>query len=220
MKGEHFFRQARAALRAAQLGFRSIAHTSQLRLYGEYRYSEDHGRHWKLGRVATARQFESEAPVVRVREIYTDPQAERHTQDLVVTQVDIEAGRVIIKPLTLLQKRRFLERRRVIRVTSLWLDDIYRVQVNGTKQWKVGIVLSIYRYGDQTVIMRDVDDPAQTQFHFTQHDLETGRVVLRPRTIRERLKRRPIEQRPIVPWPTVSGSIYAPMELPEQEDLE
>ena len=200
--------------------FRSISHTSQLRLYGEYRSTEDHGHHWKQGRIATDHQVESEVPVVRVREIDTEPQAVRHTQDVVVTQKHIETRWVIIKPLTLLQKRRFLERRRVTRVASLWLDDIYRVQVKGTKQWKTGVVLSISGYWDQTVVMRDVDEPAQSQFHFTQHDLETGRVVLRPRTRRERLKRRPIAQWPIVPWPTDPGSIYAPMELPEQEDVE
>jgi hypothetical protein len=121
MRGEQFFRQAQAALKARQLGFRSISHTSQLRFYGE-----DNGHHWKQGRIATAHQVESEAPVVRVRAIDTEPQAVRHTQDLVVTQKQIETRRVIIKPLTLLQKRRFLERRRVTRVASLWLDDIYR----------------------------------------------------------------------------------------------
>ena len=159
--------------------------------------------------------FLPESAVVRVRAIDPEPQAVRHTQDVVVTQKHIETRWVIIKPLTLLQKRRFLERRRVTRVASLWLDDIYRVQVKGTKQWKTGVVLSISGYWDQTVVMRDVDEPAQSQFHFTQHDLETGRVVLRPRTRRERLKRRPI-----APWPTDPGSIYTPMELPEQEDVE
>ena len=91
----------------------------------------------------------------------------RQTQDVVVTQKHIETRWVIIKPLTLLQKRRFLERRRVARVAALWLDDIYRVQVKGTKQWKTGVVLSISGYWDQTVVMRDVDEPAQSQFHFT-----------------------------------------------------
>ncbi len=215
MRGEQFFRQAQAALKTIQLGFRSISHTSQLRLYGEYRSTEDHGHHWKQGRIATAHQAEGEAPVVRVRAIDPEPQAVRHTQYLVVTQKHIETRWVIIKPLTLLQKRRFLERRRVTRVAALWLDDIYRVQVKGTKQWKTSVVLSISGYWDQTVVMRDVNDPAQLQFHFTQHDLETGRVVLRPRTRRERLKRRPI-----APWPTDPGSIYTPMELPEQEDVE
>src|SRR5260370_29955321 len=104
MRGEQFFRQAQAALKARQLGFRSISHTSQLRLYGE-----DHGYHWKQGRIAAAHQAEVEAPVVRVRAIDTEPQAVRHTQDLVVTQKHIETRRVIIKPLTLFQKRRFLE---------------------------------------------------------------------------------------------------------------
>ncbi len=33
MRGEQFFRQAQAALKTIQLGFRSISHTSQLRLY-------------------------------------------------------------------------------------------------------------------------------------------------------------------------------------------
>jgi len=167
MRGEQFFRQAQAAFKAIQLGFRSISHTSQLRLYGEYRSTEDHGHHWKQGRIATAHQVESEAPVVRVREIDPEPQAVRQTQDVVVTQKHIETRRVIIKPLTLLQKRRFLDRRRVTRVASLWLDDIYRVQVKGTKQWKTGVVLSISGYWDQTVVMRDVDEPAQSQFHFT-----------------------------------------------------
>ena len=54
MRGEQFFRQAHAALKTIQLGFRSISHTSQLRLYGEYRSTEDHGHHWKQGRIATA----------------------------------------------------------------------------------------------------------------------------------------------------------------------
>ncbi len=220
MCGEHFFRQAQATLRAARLGFRSITHTSQLRLYGEYRYSEDHGHHWKQGRIATAHQVGSEAPVVRVREIYTDPQVVRHFQDLVVTQADLETGWVIIKPLTLLQRLRFLERRRVTHIAALWLDDIYRVQVKGTKQWRLGIVLCISRYWGQWVIMKDIDDPEQTQFHFTQQDLETGRVVLRPRIIRERLKRRPIERRRRVLWPPEPGRLCAPIELPEQEDLE
>jgi hypothetical protein len=192
MRGEQFFRQAQAALKARQLGFRSISHTSQLRLYGEYRSTEDHGYYWKQGRIAAAHQAEGEASVVRVRAIDTEPQAVRHTQDLVVTQKHIETRRVIIKPLTLFQKRRFLERRRMTRVASLWLDDIYRIQVKGTKQWKTGVVLSISGYWDQTVVIRDVDEPVQARFHFTQHDLETGRVVLRPGTRRERLKRRPI----------------------------
>lgn len=220
MSGKHFFRQALVLLRAARPGFRSIPHTSQLRLYGEYRYSEDHGHHWKQGRIATAHRVGHEAPVVRVREIYTDPQAVRHLQDLVVTQEDLETGWVIIKPLTLLQRLRFLDRRRVTDIAALWLDDIYRVYVKGTKQCRVGIVLCISRYGDQWGIMKDVDDPRQSQFHFTQQDLETGRVVLRPRTIRERLKRRPVEQRRRVLWPPEPGRLWVPLELPEREDLE
>ncbi len=65
--------------------------------------------------------------------------------------------------------------------------------------------------------MRYVDETpsAQPQFRFDQRDLDTGRVVLRPRTIRERLKRRPI-----APWLTDPGNIYAPMEIPELEDVE
>ena len=150
----------------------------RFRFYGlvlSYRSTEDHRHHWKQGRIATAHQAEGEAPVVRVRAIDPEPQAVRHTQYLVVTQKHIETRWVIIKPLTLLQKRRFLERRRVALVAALWLDDIYRVQVKGTKQWKTSVVLSISGYWDQTVVMRDVNDPAQLQFHFTQHDLETGR---------------------------------------------
>ncbi len=217
MRGEQYLRQVQATLRAIQLDFRRITHTSQPRLYCEYCYTRDYGQHWKKGRIATAQQIGREAPVVGVREIDNDLQAARQTQHLTVTQEDIETGTVIIKPLTLLQKLCFLDKRRVMRISSLWLDDIYRVKVDGAKKWRTGAVLSVSTCWDQFAIMKYIDESsfAQPQICFNQHDLDTRRVILRPRTIRERLKRRPIEQ-----WPTALGSFYTPMELPEQEDLE
>lgn len=217
MKVEQFFRQVQAIIRVIQLDFRRITYTSQLKLYGEYRYTRDYGQHWKIGRIATARQFAGEAPVVGVREIYNGPQSARQTQHLTVTQKDIETRIVIIKHLTLLQKLCFLDRRRVRRISSLWLDDIYRVKVNSAKKWKTSTVLLVSTCWDQFAIMKYLDETpfVQSQLWFNQYDLDTGRVILRPRTIRERLKRLPIEQ-----WPTAPGSLYTYIELSEQEDLE